>query len=196
MAYGVRMRSLRARVVRVMLGALVVASLAGCAASPVPAPTASTTPDAAAPLFASDEEALAAAEAAYAAYLAASDATMAQGDGDLREISLVVSEAYLAEIAPSFEDLAAKGLHTTGKAKFDSVSLVHQSIRTDGTGSQQIYVCQDISDVGVIGADGVLQPSTDRQERLSLIVTFVAGAPNRETLLVEGSEVWAGSDIC
>ncbi len=63
----------------IALVALAVLLLSGCLP---PQTTVTPTPEAtAAPVFASDEEALAAATAAYAAYLAMSDQIFAEGGG-------------------------------------------------------------------------------------------------------------------
>ncbi|PPL14513.1 hypothetical protein [Microterricola pindariensis] len=154
------------------------------------------TTDAAAPLFATDEEALAAAEEAYAAYLAASDAITAQGDGNLDGIKSLVTPRYFAEISPAFERLVQKGFRTSGGAEFDSLSLLRHDIRADGTVLIQVYVCQDITEVSVVSGSGELEPILDRQNRLPLVISVVADPEAPGDLLVDRSEVWGGRDFC
>ena len=77
MLYRVRMRAAALRPIAVLAAAFVLAALSGCVQTtekPTPTPTAAATP-----AFASDEEALAAAEKAYAAYLAVLDDVTADG---------------------------------------------------------------------------------------------------------------------
>ena len=75
---------------------LAATALAGCAASPKPLPSVSGTADAA-PVFASDDEALAAAEKAYAAYQKVGDAVGQDGGDNAERFQSVAVGAALEQ---------------------------------------------------------------------------------------------------
>lgn len=198
MAYGVRMRSLRARVVRVMLGALgalVVASLAGCAASPVPAPTTSATPDAAAPLFASDEEALAAAEAAYAAYQDMSNQIARDGGVDVDRLAPLVTAEFFPVAVAGFEEFRTEGWTGVGGIRFDSVKL-QQVKQAEGHVTVKIYLCMDVQEAKLVNREGIDVTPTTRKDRTPLVVSLGSMPGPQPQLLVESSKVWDGDDFC
>lgn len=189
------MRSLRARVVSVMLGALVMASLAGCAASPVPAPTASPTPDAAAPLFASDEEALAAAEAAYAAYQHMSNRIARDGGVDVDRLAPLVTAEFFPVAVAGFEDFRTEGWTGEGGIRFDSVKL-QQLKQAEGRVTVKIYLCMDVQEAKLVNREGIDVTPTTRKDRTPLVVSLASMPGPQPQLLVESSKVWDGDDFC
>ena len=106
MTYRVRMR------IGVCVGVgLFVVALVGCAPedSPVPPPTPDVKP-----LFASDEEALAAAEEAYAAYLAMSDEISHDGGVNPERIAPFVTSERLVTELDSFGRQRDLGIRSAG----------------------------------------------------------------------------------
>lgn len=188
------MRSLRARVGLVMLGALVVTVLAGCAASPVPSFTPSATTDAAAPMFASDEEALAAAEEAYAAYLAASDAILADGGRSPEAMRDFATGQALEYELTGAADFLARSLRATGETKFTTYRL--QSVRSSSRWAVEVglYVCDDLSDVDLVDAVGESQALPNRPVHIPYYISIVGDV--RSDLRVAEKTIWAEGSFC
>lgn len=167
-----------------------VLTMTGCG-EPPPHVTPTPTPSAA-PVFASDEEALAAAEESYAAYLAVSDEIFAEGGADSNRLAAVASGDFLEQSLAGFETVARNGWRSTGLSTFDSFELqsYDPSTRTDAV---KVYVCDDVSAIDVLDADGVSVVSPDRPDRTLFEVSFDLNLS--DTLLVSGQEVW-GSGKC
>jgi hypothetical protein len=128
-------------------------SIAGCVPSTAePAVTPTATASAAAPAFASDEEALAAATAAYAEYLRVSDEIAAAGGQGAEKIIPLVSDSYLELIDAEFANYRDQNLHTTGATSFDSAELQSYAANADGTAEVAVYMCLDVTSVRIIDA--------------------------------------------
>ena len=96
------------------------------------------------PLFASDEEALAAAEEAYAAYLAMSDEIAGDGGADPERIAPFVTTERLRDELDSVRRLLARtGFTQSGATTFDP--LTASSSVDDGAARSSFYACWDAS---------------------------------------------------
>ena len=100
------------------IGALALV-LTGCVGSPTP--TQSPTPTEAAPIFASDEEALAAAIEAYDRYRTTSAEIAGAGGSDPERIDPVVSASYAPSLHDEFAQLADAGLRLIGSSSIDTI---------------------------------------------------------------------------
>ena len=172
--------------------AIVVAlvTLAGCAAAPAPAPTTATPTTA--PVFASDEEALAAATEAYANYLKLSTALAHDGGQDAERMSdVAVGEALATEIE-SLNGMSDAGTVGVGELSFDSLTIQTAELHS---GSITAYVCLDVSGSDVLDASGKSILSDDRVERLPFEVGFIFDRENQR-LFLGRSEIWAGDNFC
>ncbi|MEP6843257.1 MAG: hypothetical protein ABJA11_07030, partial [Pseudolysinimonas sp.] len=99
-----------------LVAALLLLALGGC----VPTGThVSDSPSASAtPVFASDAEALAAAEKAYAAYLKVSDQILNEGGEDpTRLLGVATSSAYDTE-SKGYSSARDRGWHSVGTSRF------------------------------------------------------------------------------
>ncbi len=165
--------------------ALVAVLLTACVpespiVTPPPEPTAT-------PVFASDEEALTAAEEAYAKYLAMVDRIFADGGQDPKRLLEVASEdQYTAEL-PGFIQLQESQLHGTGAVTFQ-LALQRYSTRT---GDVTAYACDDVSQTDILTADGVSVVQPGRIERVAYEVEF-GGNPMR---VVERT-LWERGGVC
>ncbi|WP_165789146.1 hypothetical protein [Cryobacterium zongtaii] len=163
---------------------------AGCTAAPKPAPPTPTPTIT--PIFASDEEALAAATEAYANYVSTYDASWADGDGSMSDyLALTVGEAH-ANDERSFGEWTSKNWRPVGTTSFDSVQL--QSVSQTDSGAWQIraYLCLDASDGDVVDASGISIARADRPMRVPLEVAFVTESPTSDVLRISESNVWSG----
>ncbi|TFD58627.1 hypothetical protein E3T43_06710 [Cryobacterium sp. Hh7] len=174
--------------------------LSGCMATP--APTDSSTPSAAAeptatpPVFASDEEALAAAEAAYTAYEALSDSITADGGIRGDRIEPAASPKYLPNLLDSFVGFSKTGFISRGSSTFDNVSLIRNSVEPRGGVSIELYLCSDISEVRLIDKTGADVTPAGRTNRTPLQVGFTSSAANPSLLLLDKEDVWSGRNFC
>lgn len=177
---------------RTLVGAVTIAGmmlLSGCGGSD-PIPTLPPTPTAT-PIFASEEEALAAAEEAYAAYQAAVDHALQTLDGD--HLDVVAVDPALSTARESVERLKAEGSHQIGETIVASVLPTDLSPLVDGGpgGEPQVYACLDLTSVAIVAADGT--SSSSSLDRFPMIVTF---SLEGSSLLVALEEVWDGDNFC
>ena len=180
------------RLAAVTLVIAVGLSLGGCAPdAPAPKPTASPS---ATPLFATDEEALAAAEEAYAAYLRVSDTITAEGGADIERIDAVVASSLKEALHDSLSKYKDRGLHTVGNSKFDTSSVQRIENDADGPMSIGLYLCLDVQGVRVISKDGTDVTPIDRVDRLPLVIDLISD--DAGGLVMESSESWTGANFC
>jgi len=178
----------------IVLAALaVVLSLSGCFAEDEPAPTTPPVPTAT-PVFATEEEALAAAEEAYANYLRVSDEILLDG-GDRPERLRDYATADMYELqADGFSEMKEENLHAVGETTFDSIRFQSfQSNSLDEVTGVVVYLCTDYSRIDILNADGDSVVLPDRVERTSDEVTFQVG---NNTLLTASVDYWSGDNFC
>lgn len=179
---------------RRVVGAIAVLgmlTLAGCDGGH-PLPTLPPTPSST-PVFASEEEALAAAEAAYAAYSEVSDLISNAGGAEPERIAPYVTEEQLQRELDTAEYFESNGLRAVGSplvARFD----LQQYVESDGVAEITVYLCLDVSGVGVVDSTGADVTPTDRQPVVPLEVGFRGDAPG--ALLIASSDTWSGTSFC
>lgn len=171
----------------------VVVLLTGCVPQDpdVVPPPASTTE----PVFASDEEALAAATDAYKAYLAMSDLIAQEGGENPERIAPLVTEEWLEEELKAFDQLSEAGHSQAGSIGVSDFELQANQLGLDGSPNIGAYFCLDFSDVEVISNEGVNVTPTSRPAEVTVEVQFV-GKLSGPVLLVERIEPWPASGIC
>jgi outer membrane murein-binding lipoprotein Lpp len=173
--------------------ALVSLLLSGCVPpQPVetPSPEASVTP-----IFATDEEALAAATAAYAAYLTVSDQIAADGGANPERLEPFVTPDQFATASSSFAVYVEKGLRSEGASSFDSVSLTQYDESSDVV-TIDVYLCLDVSQVRAVDSAGTVVTPVDRINRLPLQIGFEAKNSLPIALTLARSEPWSGVNFC
>lgn len=175
-----------------MLPAVVLATLllAGCVPTPSPTPTPEPT---ATPVFASEEEALAAAEEAYGAYVAELDRALATlDDGGLDQFA----EGEALDLATqSVANLAEKGQHQTGASIARVVELVHPGELLAGSDPAQIYACLDISNAHIVDGSGAQVDPPERPDVIPMLVSLNWDT-ERAVILIAEEEVWEGENFC
>lgn len=166
---------------------LIAVALAGCSAQP---PTSKETTSATEqkPLFATDAEALAAAEAAYANYLEVSDQIARDGGANPERLKGLVSDALYSEQVLGYQDVQAQGLKASGVSTFDKLNI--QEITGNSISN---YVCLRLSDIRVFDSKGsdVTPPGRDDNLPLQIEWKYQGGQ-----LVLEKSEVWTGQNFC
>ena len=173
-----------------------LSSLVACA-TPAPPPKPSPTATTAAPVFATDAEALAAATEAYAAYQSVADQIFAEGGNNPDRLRDVASTRLADPAMDDYLDVQNRGLYATGKNTFDNVKF--QSRNEDAPGGRDVvivYLCEDVSQSDVLDAAGESVVTNERPDRTALQVGFDWRDQNRDKLIVGSEGVWAGGDIC
>jgi hypothetical protein len=163
---------------------LITLVLAGCT-QPDPMPTPPPTPSAA-PVFASDEEALAAAEEAYGKYLAAADEVIRGGGSHPELVEPYLSAELYERDRQSFAQFAENGWFGVGAASFE-MQLQGYNAETVTT-----YVCDDFSQTDVLNRDGQSVVAPGRQIRVPNEVEFSIA----DDLRIVRKELWNGDGVC
>lgn len=162
-----------------MAGLVIAAALlSACTPAPEPTPTAS-------PAFASEEEAFAAAEETYRAYI---QAVNSEHDGaqDGSSLRFLTGEILEAEIANA-RDLDAAGIHIEGETKILEFNSIEAELGPPGEVKAQ--ACLDISNARAINQAGEDVTTPGRSDLYAVTVTFVG---TRSSLLISAYEVSVG----
>ena len=177
-------------------GATVAALLlSGCVGPPDSTPTPTAAPSASSePIFASDEEALAAAVQAYEAYSSTLNMISRENGEATERIRDVVTAKYAPTIESLFRDFSQRGLTIQGDTSVDSFKLV-EAVEVDGRAEVAILLCSDVSASRIINADGADVTPEGRPERSALQAQLVSPSAGAADLLVDGEAPWSG-DYC
>ncbi|MCU1530188.1 MAG: hypothetical protein JWP75_3951, partial [Frondihabitans sp.] len=163
--------------------------LSGCAPGDSGAtrdPTPSSTP-----IFATEEEALAAATAAYAAYVRVSDQILMDGGADPDRIKQVAGPVVAKEETRGYKKFVELHFRTIGATTFDSAKL--QSFSPTSTNGKSVvtsYLCVDASKVDVLNEQNDSVVSPERPDRVGFEVHFDTKSSDSRTLIVSSKEVW------
>ena len=156
-----------------MLGALAIALLAsGC--TPEPTPTPSPTG------FASEEEAFAAAEATYRAYVDALNQVDLSEPATFEPVYAWTTGDVNATDRKSLTAYHADNVTVAGESQIKLMLLSDQSSDLD---APALAVCLDVSDIDVRNAEGQSLVSDSRPDIQKLTVTF-ASSPSTDSGLV------------
>jgi hypothetical protein len=178
----------------VTVAGVLALALSGCVGAPTPTPTA-TASSSAEPIFASDEEALAAATEAYERYRSVSATVTAEGGVDAERIDPTVTSDYAMTLHEEFAALAEAGLTIVGATRVHGATLAESAYDEQGA-TVSIYFCRDVGSVRVLGADGSDVTPADRDDTLPTQAYFVSASHDPAVLLVDGVELWSGEDFC
>ena len=173
-----------------------LSALVSCA-TPAPPPEPSPTATTAAPVFATDADALAAATETYAAFSNASDDIFNDGGTDAGRITPVTSAEYSAALLKELDDIRAQGRRSIGRSNFDGVTL--QQVDESALGGMNVlsvYLCADISATDVVDATGISVITGPRPSRTPFLVTFDWKNKEHNALVVSSQSVWNGDGVC
>jgi predicted small lipoprotein YifL/sulfur relay (sulfurtransferase) complex TusBCD TusD component (DsrE family) len=172
----------------VLLGMLALSGCGGGDPLPTLPPTPSSTP-----VFASEEEALAAAEEAYGAYLEMSNLISSEGGSDPERIAPFVTAEQLVQETEASAFLSENGLHVT--SGITATRMVLQGYQeSDGTAEVTVYVCLDAAGARIVDASGNDRTPSDRPETVALEVVMSGSVG--DPLVMASSEQWSDSSFC
>lgn len=177
-----------------LVTAVLLLALAGCVptgAHPSASPSASATP-----VFASDAEALAAAEKAYAAYLKVSAEITSEGGMNPRRIDSYVTTQQAPREHDTYAYFSTNNFHTVGSATFSPPKLEQLAFDKAGGADVTFYTCVDASQVRVLDASNLDVTPANREDLTPLEVTLVSSEAEESRLLVAESSKWSGPGVC
>ena len=169
-----------------LLGAM---ALAAC--TPADPPASTPTPTA---IFASEDEALAAATDVYQQYNAAFDEALSKGGADMTGLRSLATDEHFTELdKPGTID--ENGWHTEGASSFEVKSVAWY--RPD-SGQPQIAlnVCRNLASVRVVDSRGIDVTPQDWPEAVPLVVSFVPANGDSPSLVVSKVDSWLEPDPC
>ena len=166
--------------------------LAGCVpeiAAETPSPTPTSTP-----VFASEEEALAAAVAAYENYLRVSDEIAADGGANPERLKDLVTDEWYEKELEVIEMIREAGIYQVGETAYRNVELQQLDDLGDSVVELTINACADTTATSFLDQSGSnITPAT----RISLVTNEVVFRIEREDKLVlVRSSPWQGSSLC
>jgi ABC-type oligopeptide transport system substrate-binding subunit len=159
-----------------LVAAMIALTLAACAPDPAPPPTPTG--------FASEEEAFAAAEATYRAYVDALNQVNLADPATFEPVFSSLSGSALAASKKSLTELHADGYTLKGETRYTEAER-SEADREDGTVA--LDICLDVTDVDVSDASGQSVVSPDRLNVQPLRVTFVSSQTS-ERMTVDSSQ--------
>jgi hypothetical protein len=171
---------------------LVLAGLTSCTGdegpplSPMPVPSGT-------PVYASEEEALAAAEEVYGRYLEVSNAVGQGGWVDVDALREVERGEALEQELEAIAGYRDADLTQVGTTTFDSLSLQQFTAAQAGEVLISFYLCLDVTGVDIVDRDGSSVVTSSRPDRQPVEVDIddVDG-----TLKISRSEAWSGASFC
>jgi hypothetical protein len=186
-------RSLTLRAAAVLAAATLGAGLTACADT-TRIPPAPNDTGAAEPLFASDEEALAAAVEAYEEFLAVSAAILQDGGEDPERLRPVVSdEVYESELI-GFRDISEQGLRAVGGTTLIGARLQQRIAEQDPLRELVVsYICVSREGSDVVDDEGQSIVNPDAPTELSFEVETEHSA---ERSIVTSKVYWGDVSVC
>ena len=167
-------------------------ALTGC--SPEAAVPSAPPAAEAEPLFASDEEALAAAEAAYAEYLSVFDEVFTEGGADPSPLEKVATEDVLEADLERARRFQSDAFTQTGQSLVIETALQQHISGPAGTAEVVTYSCLDSYSITVLNADGVDVGNPERAATVTFSNTFISRADGE--LILARSELWSEGAEC
>lgn len=175
-----------------LVAPLLVLAMVGCTPTTVLPPAG--PPSEEAPLFASDEEALAAATEAYEEFLAVSSQILQDGGREPeRLMPLVSDEVYETELE-GFDEVHTMDLTVSGSSIATGTQLQQHVSGAAGLAEVIIYVCVDVTATSVSDVSGRSLVDADRPSQLAFEAGFVSDQDGN--LILNSKNVWETESVC
>jgi hypothetical protein len=176
-------------------GALAVA-LCGC--SPEESiPSAAPTSARGEGPFATDGDALAAAQKTYEEFMAVANQIMAEGGASPERLDAVAAPELAAAEKEGIEDFAARKLTVDGSSTVSAAKLQsYTPDAKDGLAIVRAYFCINVSAVEVLDENGASAVQPTRPDTTPFEVVFDLDEYDPPHLIVSAKTVWGGEGIC
>lgn len=186
-------RPLTLRAAAALAAVALGASLAACADT-TRIPPAPTDTDAVEPLFASDEEALAAAVEVYEEFLSATASILEDGGANPERLRPLVSEEIYQSELVGFRDVEDRGLRVIGVTTLTGARLQQRIVAQDQSAELVIsYICVSREGSDVLDGDGQSVVNPEAPTRLSFEVETTHTA---EGGIVTEKVFWGDTSVC
>lgn len=189
---GAALSTVGAMLRRSLIAALSLAAivLTGCTDTTRIPPADPTPTDA--PLFSSDEEALAAATEVYEEFLFLAASVLQDGGDNPERLRPLVSDEVWETEQAGFSQAQDQGLRLVGQNELLGGEL--QQVFTTESGTEVVsYFCVSNADTDVIASDGSSISDPDRRTELTFEVVTLHTA---ESGLIVRNDPWEGGSIC
>ena len=180
------MRATRQKIATAGL-ALAALMMSGCSA-----PAAPFEPEAL-PVFASDEEAFAAAEATYRAYVDASNEVNLADSESFEAVFALTNGALNAADRKTLSAMHARGFELTGETRIRSV---HAGAISGARDNVRLEVCLDVSELRLLDVNGESAVDPSRRPQQALTVSFVPSSIDPTQLVASLLEPSQGTQEC
>lgn len=174
-----------------VVAAAVLLGLTGC--SPTPPPIELPPSPSSTPLFASEEEALAAAEEVYGAYSRAANQIAQEGWQDLSVVEPFVTPDFFAIITDYATDLNAAGYRREGNIAFQAIGIQRQSVTANGFTLVETYICVDLTDSRTVDSSGTAVVDTVPLESQPFVAQVLFSSDQGR---IDAEEPWGGVSFC
>jgi len=177
----------RTRITAAAVIALLVLALTGCTTREPPEPTPT-------PAFSSEEEAFAAAEATYRAYVDALNQVDLSDPETFEPVYELTTGEANAEARETFSQMHADGWSVGGMS---SPTAIQPRVVDGGSlDDVEVAVCLDVSGVTLVDSEGTSMVATDRPQVQSMLVTLEAGQESRTNMLISRFAGRDGEPTC
>lgn len=146
------------------------------------------------PLFATDEEALAAATAAYEEYLAVSNAILRDGGQEPERLAGMVSDEVFTVENEGYLILRENEWRATGGILLSNVVLQQVIQYGDGTAEIVAYVCASVEGTDIVDAEGESQVDPSREPFLAHEVVFRFS--DLDQFAIDEKKQWDVGSVC
>lgn len=189
----------RPRVALASIACALVLGVTACSPTDADGPEGSAAPPSAAatdePIFASDEEALAAAVEAYEAYVAASARVARSGGEGSESITPLIGPEFDAVVQDEFAALRESKLRLIGESVHYNERL--ESFDLEGENATvKMLVCRDISGTRLVRTDGEDVTPEGRDLIQASRVDLSTDGPGSANLIVVGAERLEDEEGC
>jgi len=168
-----------------------LALLSGC----VP-PGAATSPEPTATFvapYATDEEALAAAEEAYAEYTRVLEQILLEGGVEPERLEAAATGDFLTDSIEGLREFEAVGYRSTGETEYSNYLLQRYSPNAGPLEVVSIYLCSDVSGVDIQDASGKSVVDRNREDLATMQVSF-SFDETRDSLLITDQQLWKSGE--
>lgn len=160
--------------------------LSGCNGSPGPSPSSS------APLFATETEAFAAAEATYRAYIDALNAVDLADPATFEPVFALTTGEANAGARKSFSEMHASGWRVEGESTIDRIVDLEASVA--GVTTVEIAACLNVSAVRVTDSAGKSVVDDNRPDVQSVRIEMTEQRASNTGLLISSLDGYEGSE--
>ena len=170
--------------------------LGGCVVQPPePAPTPVVVAEVL-PTMLTQDQAMVAADALFADYLAALDTFWQTGASDPTTMASTTSTRGLVRELELVQGLAGQGRVQVGASSFDHLALQQFSAFPDGSAVLDVTVCVDLADTTMVDTGTGLNPKVPSPARTPLSATLVTDLDSDTGFVVDELRSWEEEDFC